>query len=102
MVEHMKGTGALCGTTATAERRTDLDWLRIGVFGLLILFHVGMFYVPWDWEVKSPRLVPWLQFPMEWTAPWRLLLLFVVSGCATRFMSLRLASRELWTARSLY
>ena len=26
-------------------RRYDLDWLRIVVFGLLILFHVGMFYV---------------------------------------------------------
>ena len=86
--------------TIAIDRRTDLDWLRIGAFGLLILFHIGMFYVPWEWEVKSPRLVPWLEWPMEWTAPWRLLLLFVVSGAATRFMSARLASRELWTARS--
>src|SRR5664279_3706155 len=45
--------------TAAAVRRTDLDWLRIGAFGVLIVFHVGMFYVPWEWEVKSPRLVPW-------------------------------------------
>lgn len=102
MVDYMKNAGASRGTAVKAERRTDLDWLRIGAFGLLILFHVGMFYVPWEWEVKSPRLVPWLQFPMEWSTPWRLLLLFVVSGCATRFMSLRLAPRELWTARSLY
>jgi hypothetical protein len=102
MVEYIKGAGAPYGTTVKAGRRTDLDWLRIGAFGLLILFHVGMLYVPWEWEVKSPRLVPWLQFPMEWSTPWRLLLLFVVSGCATRFMSLRLPPRELWTARSLY
>jgi peptidoglycan/LPS O-acetylase OafA/YrhL len=36
-------------------RRTDLDWIRIGAFALLILYHVGMFYVPsdWDWHVKS-------------------------------------------------
>ena len=81
--------------TAAAVRRTDLDWLRIGAFGVLIVFHVGMFYVPWEWEVKSPRLVPWLQIPMEWSAPWRLLLLFIVSGAATRFMSTRLSAGAL-------
>jgi glucans biosynthesis protein C len=86
----------------TADRRTELDWLRISAFGLLILFHIGMFYVPWQWEVKSPRLLPWLQIPMDWSSPWRLLLLFIVSGAATRFMSVRLAPRELWNARSLY
>jgi len=30
-----------------AERRYDLDWLRIGLFLYLILYHDGMFYVPW-------------------------------------------------------
>jgi glucan biosynthesis protein C len=25
-------------------RRYDLDWLRVIVFGLLILYHVGMFF----------------------------------------------------------
>lgn len=83
-------------------RRTELDWLRIGAFGLLILFHVGMFYVPWQWEVKSPRVLPWLQVPLDWSTPWRLLLLFVVSGAATRFMSLRLSPRDLFIKRSLY
>jgi hypothetical protein len=89
------------GPVATT-RRTDLDWLRIGAFGLLILFHIGMFYVPWEWEVKSPWLIPWPQAPMEWSASWRLLLLFIVSGAATRFMSERLGPRELWNARSRY
>ena len=32
-------------------RRYDLDWLRIIAFGLLILYHVGMFYVTWGWHV---------------------------------------------------
>jgi glucan biosynthesis protein C len=102
MVEYPNGAGGPSGRAAKVDRHTDLDWLRIGAFGLLILFHVGMFYVPWEWEAKSPRLMPWLQFPMEWSAPWRLLLLFVISGCATRFMSVRLAPRDLWRARSLY
>ena len=34
-------------------RRYDLDWLRIAAFGLLIGYHVGMLYVPWDFHVKS-------------------------------------------------
>ena len=37
------------------ERRFDLDWVRIGAFMLLILYHVGMYYVSWDWHVKSPH-----------------------------------------------
>jgi glucans biosynthesis protein C len=82
-------------------RRTDLDWLRIAAFGLLIVYHVGMFYVPWEWEVKSPRLLPWLQIPMWWSSPWRLLLLFIVSGAATRFMLAKQRSGTLLQARSL-
>ena len=35
------------------DRRFDLDWLRITAFGLLILYHCGMFYVTWGWHVKS-------------------------------------------------
>ncbi|WP_425257978.1 acyltransferase family protein [Rubrivivax sp. RP6-9] len=69
------------------ERRlTELDWVRIGAFGLLILYHVGMFYVPWDWHVKSPQPVPALESWMLLSAPWRLPLLFVVSGAATALL----------------
>jgi glucans biosynthesis protein C len=69
------------------QRHLDLDWVRIGAFLILILYHVGMFYVPWDWHVKSPRTVEWLQPVMVLTNPWRLTLLFIVSGAATRFMA---------------
>ena len=40
-------------TTAMTGRQFGLDWLRIGAFGLLILYHIGMFFVPWGWHVKS-------------------------------------------------
>lgn len=85
-----------------SQRRHDLDWIRVGAFLLLILFHVGMFYVPWDWHVKSPRIVEALEPVMMLTSPWRLTLLFLVSGAATRFLfeSLggpgRLAGSRLW------
>jgi hypothetical protein len=68
------------------DRLTELDWVRIAAFGLLILYHVGMFYVPWDWHVKSPLPVPALEPWMQLSSPWRLSLLFVVSGAATALL----------------
>ena len=72
--------------TAEDQRRHDLDWIRVGAFFLLILYHVGMLYVSWDFHVKSPRIVEAIQPLMMITGPWRLTLLFLVSGAATRFM----------------
>jgi glucan biosynthesis protein C len=59
-------------TASIPDRRYDLDWIRVGAFFLLILYHVGMFYVPWDWHVKSPHPVEGLELPMFLTNPWRL------------------------------
>ena len=43
-------------------RRYDIDALRVFAFGLLILYHVGMFYVAdWGWHVKSNHQAEWLQ-----------------------------------------
>jgi len=81
-------------------RRTDLDWLRIGAFALLILYHIGMFYVTWDWHVKSSRAGPALEPLMLATNPWRLLLLFIISGAATRFMADKMSAGAFLGARS--
>ncbi len=69
------------------QRRYDLDWLRISAFALLILYHCGMFYVSWDWHVKSSRASETIEPLMMLTSPWRLTLLFLISGAATRFMT---------------
>ncbi|MDP3749409.1 MAG: acyltransferase family protein [Phenylobacterium sp.] len=87
-------------SSATSERRPDLDWIRVGAFFLLILYHVGMFYVPWDFHVKSPDPVEWLRPVMWLTNPWRLTLLFLVSGAATRFMADKLTAGGLAKART--
>lgn len=68
------------------QRRHDLDAVRIAAFALLVLYHVGMYYVSWDWHVKSPHAGPALEPLMILTAPWRLSLLFLISGVATAFM----------------
>ncbi|VAV94321.1 inner membrane protein [hydrothermal vent metagenome] len=67
-------------------RRYDLDWLRIIAFSLLILYHIGMYYVTWDWHVKSAYAGTGLEPVMRLLNPWRLLLLFFISGLAARFM----------------
>ena len=66
-------------------RRYDLDWLRIVAFGLLIFYHVGMFYVTWGWHVKSVFASPSAEPLMRLVSPWRLTLLFFISGVAIRF-----------------
>lgn len=68
------------------QRRYDLDWVRIAAFFLLVLYHVGMYYVSWDWHVKSPYASTTLEPFMGLTAPWRLSLLFFISGVATAFL----------------
>ncbi len=66
-----------------AQRELFLDWLRIAAFGLLMLYHVGMYYVSWGWHVKSPFASTALEPLMLLSNPWRMGLLFLVSGAAT-------------------
>jgi len=69
--------------TKPVGRHYGMDWLRIGAFQLLILYHVGMAFVPWDFSVKMTPPIGWTIIPMFLTNPWRLSLLFVVSGFAS-------------------
>jgi hypothetical protein len=39
--------------------------------------------------VKSPRILPATLLLIEWSAPWRLMLLFLISDAAFGFMSVR-------------
>ncbi|MEO9131362.1 MAG: acyltransferase [Sphingomonas sp.] len=66
------------------DRHYGLDWLRISAFGLLIFYHVGMVFVPWDYHVKTSHPADWVAIPMLAINSWRLMLLFVVSGYASR------------------
>ena len=85
----------------SAQRHYGLDWLRIAAFGLLIVYHVAMVFSPWDWVVKWPRTYPALVAPMAALTPWRLPLLFAVSGFATaRLLARRPALPAFVRARS--
>ena len=84
---------------AMTDRRYDLDWLRIIAFGLLILYHCGMFYVSWDWHVKSRFASNAIEPLMMLTSPWRLTLLFLIAGAATRFMADKISIRQFLAMR---
>jgi len=68
------------------ERHYGMDWLRIGAFALLILYHVGMVFVPWGYHIKTAHPAAWVEVPMLFPNAWRLLLLFLVSGFASRML----------------
>ena len=74
------------------DRHYGMDWLRIGAFALLIFYHIGMVFVPWDFHVKTAHPADWLILPMILTNAWRLTLLFVVSGYASRALFAKSAS----------
>lgn len=70
-------------------RHYGMDWLRIGAFALLIVYHIGMVFVPWNFHVKSLHVEDWVRLPMLASNAWRLTLLFVVSGYASRALLAR-------------
>ena len=72
------------------QRHYGLDWLRIGAFAILIVYHVGMVFVPWGYHARLPG-PEWMTVPMMASNPWRLSLLFVVSGYASRALLARSA-----------
>ncbi len=73
-------------------RRHDIDALRVMAFGLLIFYHIGMFYVAnWDWHVKSQYQSQFLENIMLLVNHWRLPILFLISGLAIRFVLRKLS-----------
>jgi glucans biosynthesis protein C len=74
------------------SRKFFLDWLRVLAFAGLIVFHVGCLYASWDYNIKSPRPVPAVEWALLALAPWRMALLFVISGVASRYLLAKLGA----------
>lgn len=66
-------------------RRYDIDWIRVLAFDILILYHVGLFFVPWHYHINNNKTVEWMSYPMYFIHQWRIPILFVISGMGTRF-----------------
>ncbi|QCP14428.1 hypothetical protein FCL38_01500 [Pseudoduganella umbonata] len=71
------------------QRLYFLDWIRIGAFCVLICFHTGLYYGPWEWHVKSAHAGAAIEPLLLLTSPWRMSLLFLVSGAASGLLLAR-------------
>ncbi|KQM86168.1 hypothetical protein ASE67_09955 [Sphingomonas sp. Leaf23] len=80
------------GVGAASSRHYGLDWLRIGAFAVLILYHIAMAFSPWHWVVTTGHAYRALIAPMAAVTPWRLGLLFAVSGYASATLVARTAT----------
>ncbi|WP_420150248.1 acyltransferase family protein [Spirosoma sp.] len=69
----------------SAQRRYDLDWLRIIAILILVFYHTGMIYVSWGFHIKSAEHSQPMEEVMRWLHRWRMPLLFFISGAGTFF-----------------
>ena len=76
----------------SAARRPDLDLVRVVCIAVLLAYHVGMFFVSWDWHLKNPQLLRSLEPVMEVLHVLRMPLLMLVAGAGT---ALALGKRSL-------
>jgi len=89
-------------TADMPTRRYDLDWLRVLAFGLLILFHSGMFYVEnWGFHAKSIYRSQTLESVMLLISPWRMVVLWFISGIAIKFIAAKVSTARFVYQRSM-
>jgi len=68
-------------------RRYDLDWMRVIAILIVLVYHVGMIFVPWGFHIKndvtSGLTASALSTVMVWLHQWRMPLLLFISGAGT-------------------
>jgi hypothetical protein len=73
---------------ATADRRFDIDWLRVIAIALLLIYHVLIVFQPWGFYIgfiQSKETSDAIWIPMAMLNVWRIPLLFFVSGMGVCF-----------------
>lgn len=83
-----------------SERLYFLDWVRIIAFFLLIVYHVGVYYLGEDWHVNSLHASDAIKPLMFLVSPWRLGLLFLVAGVASACMLQKQSTEKFIRQRS--
>ncbi len=83
------------------NRRHDIDALRALAFGLVMVYHLAMYYVAgWPWHLKSPHAAEWLHLPMRALNLWRMDLVFLISGVALGLLQRGQGRLDLLRSRS--
>ncbi len=87
----------------TAERRYDIDWLRVIAIGLLLIYHIAIIFQPWAMFIgfiKSDEFLEGLWKLMTMLNVWRIPLLFYVSGMGLYFAMRKRNWRQLLFERT--
>ncbi|NLR97758.1 acyltransferase family protein [Rhizobium sp. P38BS-XIX] len=82
------------------SRRHDLDFVRVAAFMLLIVYHVSLMYNSREYLFKAPDPSSIFDLIYLWTHPWRMTLLFFVSGTVTGILLPRQAPQVLRNERT--
>jgi len=79
------------------SRKYYLDWLRVIAFASLIFYHIGMLYSEnWGFHFKSNYTSQYIEYSMLVFSPWRMLLIWFISGVALRFMIDKVSGFKPW------
>jgi peptidoglycan/LPS O-acetylase OafA/YrhL len=84
----------------TDGRRHDIDALRVFCFGTIIIYHTSLIYGTKDWwinSIESSRLVDVIEIASH---PWRMSLLFFISGLVTASLLHRRSFAEVRSTRT--
>lgn len=83
-----------------SRRKAELDWLRLMAIGILLFYHVGMWFSTYDWHLKNRETSAYFDYVMMWFHQWRMPMLLFIAGIsaqlafgkrtATQFVSERL------------
>ncbi|MGY5778429.1 acyltransferase family protein [Rhizobium sp. LEGMi135b] len=82
------------------SRRHDLDFVRVAAFLLLIVYHVSLMYNSKDFLLKAPDSSSAFDIIHLLTHPWRMTLLFFISGAVTGMLLVKRPAGALRSART--
>lgn len=66
----------------TAQRRYDLDWMRVAAILFVFVYHSTRFFNMEDWHVKNLTWYPWVEVWNRFACSWLMPLIFVISGAS--------------------
>ncbi len=84
-----------------AGRRHDLDFIRVTVFGLLIIYHTGLVFGTKGFPIKADTISGSFDLVSLALHPWRMSLLFMLSGMVTAELFLRRSPQAVRSLRSV-
>lgn len=84
----------------STNRLYYLDWLRVIAFSILLFEHCAELFVPWNFWVKNAEVSPAMGYFIALLKPWRMPLLFIVSGAAVFLACKRKSSFEIFKERT--